>query len=1859
MKNRIKLINKYKVKIVILLAIIITTIITFIVYTNCNKKKIIEIGQDIKVKAHLEVAPEGYIEIRTPEELETINNNLTGNYILMNDIDMTGVQFDAIGTSASNNCFKGILDGNEYKITNLNINSSKEQVGLFACISNGAVKNLTLENVNITTTSTWNYIHIGVIAGTNFQATIENVRISNVKIKGNINNNDTLTKGYFGAIVGENYEGIIRNIEVNGNVENVNNSTELWIGGIAGNNHNGTIESVTFSGSINNNNTVATAYIGGITGDSDAGKIENSITIGEIDNSSQVVILYIGGIVGRQASVGTVTNGKNEAIVKNTGNVTKEIYMGGITGLSSLNATIKNTINKGNIILKADCKTYIGGLVGYAGRGIIEQSYSTGIISVDLSASNNDIGGLVGHQSSNTVRNTYSTSKIEGNIKTGNIGGLIGYTCGEVYSKTTYNSYIENSYAIGEIAIESAEIVKGGLIGEVSSEYVVITNPYWSSETTKVQTSAKTDEQNRMIMEMLYTNNYKDWDFKNIWNIEEGKSLPYLVEIEKPTSILAENIEYCPYEGKGSKENPFIITNIDQLQSSAYFNRVKYFKLANDIDASTVDNFNPINLKFIGILEGNNHSINNITIKSKENYIGLFKQNDGTIKDLILNNINIQSSYNGDTAYIGGICAYNNGTIKNVEINGTINNIGNVTDLYLGQITGYNNSVINKTHSNVTLTSEGNVTNAYVGGIAGNNNANIIISYNTGNISVRNIQNLNIGGIAGKSNYISNAYNKGNINVNATSSIIGGIVGQNIGIIKNTYAIGNIENSSATYNLGGIAGENTSIIKSSYYNDSNITEQKGKGTLKTLDELRKQETFEEWNFNDIWNIEENLNTPVFKDIFNNDENYVDDEQYETDDFWEWHTRTTTDDQAYNGKHIVINPGKSIDFWGYGVISYKDYLYKYYTNAGNKTFMFKIDETKANYHTLDGVGFIFNSSKKDDLLSGYVLLIREQDICLYRLDNVNATKFETGTNATVQTYAGEPIASTPKSSSTTHNLIIKTSPTKAVIIDNGEEILNVNLDYSKHVGEDFGLIASYAEHNCSILSEIQFLNFEMDIEDYSVPVLKTDENNKKLSGAKFQVRNTEGEVIREGSTNSNGIYNIKGLQEGIYTVEEIEAPAKYTFKNNTRTFKVTNDGKVLDVETNEEIEIKFVNEALKFVVKVVDSNGNPIPNSQVNLYDGEGNEILGSDGQPITVTTIENGTAIVKDIEAGTYTFKQTGTPSDYVLNNTVYTVTISKDGMVTFTENTEGIIINNKYGNITINNYEEGTTDGIEGTVIGICDSNGNLLTNSSGSEITFTTNSNGKINFKMPSGTYYYKQVSVKNGYTINNIIYGFSVTDDGTVTFIEGSNGIIYNKKETIEIEVSKVWVDTEEQRIHRPEKIKIQALNGETVVDEKEISSTETKVTFTLPKYDTNGNEITYRVVETEVNTGDLKFYTSNVEGNTITNTFTVPEEKVNLAVTKVWEDNSNSAGKRPESVIIVAKSGENEVGQVELTVANALEGNTNTWQGQIGNLPKYDSNGNEIVYTIDEKEVTVGDLSFYTKTINGNTIINTLNLVKTRYKVEHYLKTIDQEVEGYNYEEEYFEAYAGDFVTAVPKEYEGFVENTSHPNRIPSGVVLEDGTLVLKLYYNREQYTIEYVLNGGSAIRRLTSSYIYGREVYLSRRVEKEGYEFVGWYDNENFEGDIITKIEKGEKGNKVLYAKWKQKELDSETYKINETKKQISQVNPLTTVEKFLSNLNITGNTKVYNLEGKEVSKDKLVGTGYVVKLENETEYQVAVKGDLDGNGIISITDLSMMNQQIIGNRKLSEIVKVAADMDGNEKITITDLSMINQYLLKK
>ena len=173
----------------------------------------------------------------------------------------------------------------------------------------------------------------------------------------------------------------------------------------------------------------------------------------------------------------------------------------------------------------------------------------------------------------------------------------------------------------------------------------------------------------------------------------------------------------------------------------------------------------------------------------------------------------------------------------------------------------------------------------------------------------------------------------------------------------------------------------------------------------------------------------------------------------------------------------------------------------------------------------------------------------------------------------------------------------------------------------------------------------------------------------------------------------------------------------------------------------------------------------------------------------------------------------------------------------------------------------------------------------------------------------------------------------------------------------------------------KVKDYTLTGSTTTDD----GWETKIEQ-LPLYDgraqtrdtgiTNagelGNPITYRIEETSSNKFYQRAITKPTENEYIlTNTFTVPNDKIEVQVNKVWEDNSNANGKRPTSIKYVLTGN-------GLTKEQTVTGNTSTnedWSYKFTDLPKYNAQGNEIVYTVAEQEATTDGLKFYSNEISG--------------------------------------------------------------------------------------------------------------------------------------------------------------------------------------------------------------------------------------------------------------------------------------------------
>lgn len=194
------------------------------------------------------------------------------------------------------------------------------------------------------------------------------------------------------------------------NTGDVNGGTGASVGGIAG------FADRTIKNAANSGNAVGGTSVGGIAGRCQA-PIENSYNTGDVR--------------------GTATTSQGEITGSPTG-----VFVGGITGYTSANASISNCYNTGHISALSTSggylsnANYVGGIVGFAQAAVSYCANIGGLIE-----GNDYLGGIVGNSSS-TIDHCYD---VQGQRKhrynTGRIGAISGY------GGTATNSWAINAKA--------------------------------------------------------------------------------------------------------------------------------------------------------------------------------------------------------------------------------------------------------------------------------------------------------------------------------------------------------------------------------------------------------------------------------------------------------------------------------------------------------------------------------------------------------------------------------------------------------------------------------------------------------------------------------------------------------------------------------------------------------------------------------------------------------------------------------------------------------------------------------------------------------------------------------------------------------------------------------------------------------------------------------------------------------------------------------------------------------------------------------------------------------------------------------------------------------------------------------------------------------------------------------------------------------------------------------------------------------------------------------------------------------------------------------------------------------------------
>ncbi|MGW5983611.1 SpaA isopeptide-forming pilin-related protein [Bacillus mycoides] len=271
---------------------------------------------------------------------------------------------------------------------------------------------------------------------------------------------------------------------------------------------------------------------------------------------------------------------------------------------------------------------------------------------------------------------------------------------------------------------------------------------------------------------------------------------------------------------------------------------------------------------------------------------------------------------------------------------------------------------------------------------------------------------------------------------------------------------------------------------------------------------------------------------------------------------------------------------------------------------------------------------------------------------------------------------------------------------------------------------------------------EFHNFKFNWKHWNKPstgkikIKKVDSNNddKKLVGAKFHIEDSNGKIVGELITDEKGEAISKDLPIENYSLVEVEAPKGY---------ELLKDKVAVKIEKDKVIEMKIGNKKLpdpigKIKLVKVDTNAEnkKLAGAKFHIEDSNG-KVVGE------LITDEKGGAISKDLPIGNYSLVEVEAPKGYELLKDKVAVKVEKDKVI------EMKIGNKKLpdpgGKIEIEKVDDKDINlKLKSAVFQVLDKEGKEVAR-------LTTDEKGKvISRKLVLGKYTIKEIKAPNGYML-----------------------------------------------------------------------------------------------------------------------------------------------------------------------------------------------------------------------------------------------------------------------------------------------------------------------------------------------------------------------------------------------------------------------------------------------------------------------------------------------------------------------------
>ncbi len=253
----------------------------------------------------------------------------------------------------------------------------------------------------------------------------------------------------------------------------------------------------------------------------------------------------------------------------------------------------------------------------------------------------------------------------------------------------------------------------------------------------------------------------------------------------------------------------------------------------------------------------------------------------------------------------------------------------------------------------------------------------------------------------------------------------------------------------------------------------------------------------------------------------------------------------------------------------------------------------------------------------------------------------------------------------------------------------------------------------------------------------IRVIKNNSSGTLVSGAKFDVKNSENAVVAQLTTNAEGEAVTPNLPLGTYTVTEMFVPAPYLLDATPKIVTLSYVDQTTPIVT---VEAMFANEPAIGRIIVIKND------AEDTHIEGARFDVRNSVNTVVTqLTTNAEGEAVTPNLPLGTYTVTETFVPAPYLLDATSKTVTLSYVDQTTPIVTVEATFANEQaLGRITVIKNDVNDTL-VEGAKFDVRNSINTVVAQ-------LTTNAEGEaVTPNLPLGTYTITETFVPEPYLLD----------------------------------------------------------------------------------------------------------------------------------------------------------------------------------------------------------------------------------------------------------------------------------------------------------------------------------------------------------------------------------------------------------------------------------------------------------------------------------------------------------------------------